>query len=76
MNEKTVWLNAYSTPENYLSGIYGSRDDADELDAALVEEHGKEQWIRTACLQVRLCWEDGQGLEDLIVEVHAEGGEA
>ena len=74
MNEKTVWMNAYET--GYLSGIFPTRREADALNAALVREHGKENWQRNACLNFRLCWEDGQGMHSPPVEVHAEGGEA
>ena len=73
MNEKTVWMNAYES--DYLSGVFPTRNDADEIDGKLVDCYGRENWNRTACLQFKLFWEDGQGLESPCVEVHAEGGE-
>ena len=76
MNEKIVWMNAYSTPKDYLSGSYRSREDADMMNARMQNDYGKEEWQRSACLKLRLYWEDGQGLEEPLIEVHAEGGEA
>ena len=73
MNEKTVWMNAYSS--GYLSGVFPNKEEADELDGKLVDHHGRDKWNRTACLQFKLCWEDGQGLDSPLIEVHAEGGE-
>ena len=73
MNEKTIWMNAYET--GYLSGVFPTREEADSLDGQLVDCYGKENWSRTACLQFKLCWEDGQGMGSPLVEVHAEGGE-